>query len=73
MSEKVTKPRVRDVDFVKACVDSSSCAEVADKTGLALASVAQRMTKLRKKGVNLAKYARAQGSTDVEGLNALIG
>ena len=73
---RVPKKRVSDVDFVSACKGAKSNADVAAATGLTEAACAQRVSKLRKKGVALPKYDRKpteRKGTDVEGLNALLG
>jgi hypothetical protein len=67
-----SKPRVSNVDFVTAYKSSSSHNELAKKIGLTKASVASRAAKLRKLGVNLAKYAREKPAVDVEALNAIL-
>lgn len=64
--------RVTDVDFVRAWVVSTSTEDVAAKTGLSVASVNVRATKLRKGGVNLPPFARKKKVVDAATLNAII-
>jgi len=59
-------------DFVLIWLQSTSVAEVAEKTGLTINSVRAKATALRKAGVKLEKKARHTTPLDVSGLNAII-
>jgi hypothetical protein len=70
---KEVKPRLPDKCFVLAYVGCSSYEELAKETGLSDATCRSRASKLRKLGVKLAPYARAErAGTDVASLNDLI-
>lgn len=70
---KEVKPRLPDKCFVLAYVACSSYEELAERTGLSDATCRSRASKLRKLGVKLAPYARAErAGTDVASLNDLI-
>ena len=72
-----TRVNVSNEAFVKACLESTTIAEIAVKTGLAETTVQQRRVRLRKKnGVALPQLARGGGrkasAADLSGINAMI-
>jgi len=70
---KEVKTRVPDKCFVLAYVGCASYEELAEETGLSDATCRARAAKLRKAGVNLKAYARAErAGTDIDSLNDLI-
>ncbi len=73
---KVVRKTVSDEDFVIAYRDSKSMTEVAEKTGLKLATVIQKTTRFRKLGVPLPRFDRKKGGrkkvVDVVNLKRLL-
>ena len=62
--------------FVKACLESKTIAEIAEKTGLAVSTVQQRRVRLRNDGTPLPELQRGGGrkasKADMTAINALI-
>lgn len=74
VADNKAKPRNRvgNVEFVTAYKASKSYGELAEKTGLTKASVQVRCASMRKRGVNLPKFARAVQAFDADALNAIL-
>lgn len=70
-----TKTRVKDVDFVKACLKATTLEDAADTLGMKKSGVQARARRLRKAGVKLPNFkpgVRLPRKPEVEALNALI-
>jgi len=71
-----TRVNVSNEKFVEACLESSTIAEVAAKTGLAATTVQQRRVRLRNSGTPLPEFTRGGGrkasKADLTAINALI-
>jgi len=61
-----------DKEFVTAYASSNSLKEVAEKLDVEVGTVQTRASKLRKRGVNLPKFARKVTQTNVDELNELL-
>jgi DNA-directed RNA polymerase specialized sigma24 family protein len=69
---KTAKPQVSNENFVLAYIRSTTYAELAARVGLTESTAKARAARLRKAGVQLAKYARKVPALDVSALNDLI-